>query len=427
MSKLAILGGSKVIKNPLPAYKSINKKEKQLVMEVMDSGLISEFYGNWGDNFLGGKFVRKFEDKLCEILNCKHAISVNSNSSGLDMAIGAIGLSPGEEVITSPWSMSATSMAILRWGGIPRFVDIEDKTFTINPRNVEQVINKKTKAILVTNLFGHPSHLKELKKIADKYNLYLIEDNAQAPLAKEFGYNCGTIGHIGVLSFNYHKHIHTGEGGACVTNDSNLSLRMQCLRNHAEAIVDDANIRDLTNMIGSNFRMTELQAAIGIAQLEKIEEHISKRQEIAEFLNEVVKEFDGIKAPITRNKCTHVYYCWGAQINQNKIKISRELFSKALHHEGFPHGIGYLKPLYMLPIFQKKIGMGKKGFPFNLNKKINYKEGMCPTVEHLHHKSFFLFEPCAFQIKTKEKKLIKEVFNKIFDNINLLKKNEPLL
>ena len=275
--------------------------------------------------------------------------------------MGAIGASPGDEVLTTPWSMSATAMSILRWGCIPKFIDIEDKTFSINPDLVEKEITSRTKAIMVTNLFGHPAHLKKLREIADRNKIYLIEDNAQSPLAKEFGQCSGTIGHIGVLSFNYHKHIH-GEGGCCLTSDKNLAERLQLLRNHGEAVIENDNKTNFTNIIGSNFRMTEIQAAIGLVQCEDINKHISKRVEIAEFLSNQVVNISGIQEPIVRNDCNHVYYCWGIKIDENNLGVSRKFCHKALNAEGFPHGVGYIKPLYQLPLFKKKIAMGSTGF-----------------------------------------------------------------
>ncbi|MEM7071790.1 MAG: DegT/DnrJ/EryC1/StrS family aminotransferase, partial [Pseudomonadota bacterium] len=328
MSKLALFGGEKTIKKPFKAYSSIGQREKQLVAQVMDKGCISAFYGSWNDQFLGGEYVKRFEEEIKKCWQCKYAVTVNSNTSGLDISLAAIGVSPGDEIIVSPWTMSATAIAPLRWGAIPKFVDIEKETFALDPQKVIEAITTKTKAIFVTNIFGQVPYLHQLKQIAETHNLYLLEDNAQAPMAHEFGKYCGTIGDIGILSFNYHKHIHTGEGGCCLTNDPVLAQRLQMLRNHAEAVVEDAKIQDITNLIGGNYRMTELQAAIGIAQLENIDKHIDKRIEIAEFLSEITKDLNGIKPPILRKNCKNVYYCWGAIIDENKLGVSRDIFSQ---------------------------------------------------------------------------------------------------
>ena len=180
--------------------------------------------------------------------------------------------------------MSATAAAPLGYGAIPVFADIEDDTFCLDVEAVKEKINDKTYAIIATNLFGHPAKLRKLRNLCDSHGIYLIEDAAQCPMSKEGLEYSGTIGHIGVFSLNYHKHIHTGEGGICVTNDDHLALRLQMIRNHAEAVVEPAGVEDLTNMFGHNFRLTEMSAAVGLAQLESIDLHINKRVKLQKLL-----------------------------------------------------------------------------------------------------------------------------------------------
>jgi len=208
----------------------------------------------------------------------KHTVSMNSATSGLFAAMGAVGIGPGDEVIVPPYTMSATAMAPLIYGGIPVFADIEEKTFGLDPAAVRKAVTPRTKAIIAVNLFGHPARLDELLEIAKERHLFLVEDNAQGPLAEDQGRYAGTLGHIGVFSLNYHKHIHTGEGGMCVTQDDDLALRLQLIRNHGENAVGPLETSDLTNLIGFNFRMTEIQAAIGIEQLKSIDEHVGRRE-----------------------------------------------------------------------------------------------------------------------------------------------------
>ncbi|PCJ99941.1 MAG: pyridoxal-5'-phosphate-dependent protein [Zetaproteobacteria bacterium] len=423
MSELALLGGNPIITETFKPYKSIGDKEKSAVMEVMDSGLISGFYGSWNDKFWGGPKIQEFEAAWKKQFKVKHAISVNSNTSGLYAAMAAIGISPGDEVIISPYTMSATAMAPLGYGAIPVFADIEPETFGLDPQAVRDAISPRTKAILVTNIFGHSARLTELKAIADEHDLYLIEDNAQAPLGTENGVYCGTIGHIGIFSLNYHKHIHTGEGGMCTTNDDDLAQRLAMVRNHAEAVVDAAGVDNLVNMFGHNFRMTELSAAIGLVQLEDIEHHVRRREALSQSLSVAVAGADGIIAPHVRENCRHVYYVWAAQIDQDTLGISRSTFSKALSAEGVPNFEGYLAPLYMLPIFQKRIAMGRDGFPFN-QSDVTYEAGMCPVVEDMKHNRFLGFEPCAYDLSEGEIKLIQDAFGKVLENIDDLKKYE---
>lgn len=397
MSELAVFGGAPVIDKPLPAYRSMGEAEIIEVMEVMRSDQLSGFYGSAGPEYLGGPKVRDFEARWCERFGTRHCVSVNSATSGLFAAMGAIGVSPGDEVIVPPWTMSATAMAPLIYGGIPVFADVEPETFGLDPEAVRQAITAKTKAILVVNLFGHPARLAELRDIADEHGLSLIEDNAQSPLASEHGRACGTIGDIGVFSLNFHKHIHTGEGGMCVTNDDRLAKRLQMIRNHGENVTDWMEMEDLSNMIGFNYRMTELSAAIGLAQLRHIDNHVERREHLAQALSEGMRDLEGLTPPSVRSGCRHNFYCLTFRYDADVTGISREVFSKALSAEGFPNAVGYVPPLYRLPLFTKRMALGRDGFPFSLTNR-TYPEGLCPVAERLHEKEAMLFEPCAFDV-----------------------------
>lgn len=413
MVKLAIHGGNPVLGNPLPPYNSIGNEELEAVIKVVKSGCLSGFYGSWGDHFLGGPAVRAFEENWSKKFKAKYAVSVNSASSALLIALGAINISPGDEVILPPYTMSATAMSPLVYGGIPVFVDIEPETFCLDIEAVKRSITSRTKAILAVNLFGHPAKLIELKAVSKEKGIILIEDNAQGPLAMEDGRYAGTIGDIGVFSLNYHKHIHTGEGGICVTNNEDLALRMQLIRNHAENIVLPLGIQNITNLVGFNLRMTELSAAVGIEQLKKIEYHVEKRVKLANYLTEGLKDLEGITVPTVRNGCHHVYYVWAVRYDEELVGISREVFCKALEAEGFPNFTGYTMPLYMLPIFQRRIAIGSEGFPFNLTS-VRYEKGMCPVVERMWSKEFLGFEICAYDITDTNLDLLVQAFRKVY-------------
>jgi perosamine synthetase len=396
--KLALHGGQPAIHCPLPADSTIGDAEFDAVRRVFQNGSLSGFYGSWGKEFLGGVEVKQFERAWAERFCIPHVVSVNSATSGLYAAMGALGISPGDEVIVPPLTMSASVMAPLIYGGIPVFVDIEPETFCLDVAKVAAAITPRTRAIIAVNLFGHPARLHELASLARTSGIALVEDNAQGPLASESGSYAGTVGDIGVFSLNYHKHIHTGEGGMCVTRDPGLALRLQAIRNHAENIVAPAEIGDPVNMIGFNYRMTEMSAAVGIAQLDRIETEVSRRQRLAEGLSAGLAGLEGVTPPMVRTACRHVYYVWA---------------------EGFPHFVGYVKPLYMLPVFQKRVAIGRNGWPFTLSDR-QYFKGLCPVAERMYESELLCFETCAFRIDDQLLADLIAAFRKVHANRHLL-------
>lgn len=410
---LAVNGGTPVRVGDFPPYVSMGEDEIQAVQEVVRSQCLSGYYGSWGPEFLGGPKVREFEAAWAKRFGVKHVVSVNSATSGLFAAIGAAGIEPGDEVIVPPYTMSATAMAPLVYGGIPAFADIEEETFCLDFEDVKRKISSKTKAIIVVNLFGHPGDLVRLRKLCDERGLVLIEDNAQGPLAEEAGQMAGTIGHIGIFSLNYHKHIHTGEGGMCATNDDQLALKMQMIRNHAENIVSHVDLPNIVNMVGFQYRMTELSAAVGLQQLAHADRHIGTRQRIAERLSDGLRDLEGVTVPVVREGCRHVYYVWSAKLDEDKLGVSREAFSNALKAEGFPHWTGYVNPLYRLPIFKTKTAFGG-GYPFNLSE-VSYEEGICPVTERMHERELLGFETCAFSLTEADLDDLVAAFRKVHE------------
>lgn len=387
--------------------------ELKAVSSVIESDCLSGFYGSWSEEFYGGPQVQAFEEAWRVRFGVKHAISVNSATSGLYAALGAIRISPGDEVIVPPFTMSATVMAPLIYGGIPVFVDIEPETFCLDPEAVLRAITPRTRAILAVNLFGHPAHLSRLMAIAQEHRIWLIEDSAQSPLAMENGHYAGTIGHLGVFSLNYHKHIHTGEGGMCVTDDDELARRLQLIRNHGENIVEYLDVEDITDLVGFNFRMTELCAAVGIEQLKNIDRHVERCKQLAEGLTEGILGLEGLIPPCVRPDCRHVYYMWAMRYEEEVVGVTREQFSKALAAEGFPHERGYMRPLYLLPVFQKRIAIGSGGYPFNL-APTRYEMGICPTAERMYEKELICFQPPLYAVNKRDSELLIEAIHKVY-------------
>lgn len=423
MKKLALFGGPKTISEVFSHYNSIGMEEARAAGDVIKTGILSKFLGCWDPDFYGGPMVQGFERAWREYFGVKHAVAVNSNTSGLIAAIGAIGIEPGDEVIVSPWTMSASATSILVWNGIPVFADIEENTFNLDPESILKNITPYTRAIMVTDIFGHGAALDEIMNIAKEHNLKVIEDSAQAPGAMYKDRCVGTIADVGVFSLNYHKHIHTGEGGMCVTNDPSLSERLQLIRNHAESVVGDKGVANLSNMIGFNFRMTEIEAAIGIEQLKKLKSLTTARTNAAYRLTEGIKHLEGLRAPSTQSGCTHVYYVYPLVYSREETGVSRDKIVEALQAEGVSVAGGYVN-IHLLPMYQQRIAYGTKGFPWNsefYKGHTTYDKGICPVAERLHDESFMQIGMCEFTYSDSEIDLVIEAFHKVWNNLDELR------
>ncbi len=421
IKKLALHGGTPIIKKPFKPYNSIGVEERLAVDEVMKTGVLSKYLGCWHDDFFGGPKVQEFE-KACEsYFKVRNAITVNSWSSGLTAAVGALDIDPGDEIIVSPWTMTASATAILHWNAIPVFADIDPKTFCLDPDSVERNITEYTKAIMSVDIFGQSADIQKLNRISKKYNIPIISDTAQAPGAIYQDKFAGTLTDIGGFSLNYHKHIHTGEGGILVTDNDNYAERMRLIRNHAEAVMPDITRRDLHNMVGYNFRLGEIESAIGIEQLKKLEYAIKRKQEIANLLTDSLSSLDGLKTPHVPNNQSHVYYVYPLILDSEIVSVPREKIIHALQSEGISCLMGRYQNIHLLPIYQEKIAYGKKGFPWTIAKRdISYGKGICPTAEKLNDETFFGLAMCMFDFSNEDINLIVKSFQKVWSNIDSL-------
>ena len=434
-NELALLGGQPVRLHPFPSYNVISEEEIDSVVEVMKTGILSKFIGAWHEDFLGGPQVRLFEHEWSHFFNVKHCISVNSATSGLYAACGAAGIGPGDEVIVSPYTMSASAIAPIIYNAVPIFADIDPSNYCLSADTILPKITKRTKAIIVVHIFGFPIDMEPIMKIAEAHNIIVIEDVAQAPMAKSNGHYSGTSGHMGIFSLNYHKHIHTGEGGLVVTNNPVLADKLQLIRNHAESVVSKKITSDYVNMIGFNYRLGEMEAAIGRSLLKKLPFLVNKRRENVRYLESKISHLPGLTFTDVNNQIEHSYYVHAIRYDEDLVGIPRELFARALRaelpktlmreSEGVLIGEGYVKPLYLLPIFQNKITYGQKPCVFNCphyEGDISYYKGMCPNTEKAHE-TILTHELMRSSMHISDMEDVANAFLKVHKNINQLKKS----
>jgi perosamine synthetase len=396
---LAINGGKPVRTKGWSDNFTLGEEEKKAAIRAIESGYLSLFEGSHTPDhpfsFLGGPEVQALEAEWCSYYNIKHSISVNSATSGLYAAIGALGVGFGDEVIVSPYTMSACAVAPMVYGAIPVFADVELDSGSLDPDSIEQNITERTKAILVVHQFGIPANMSRIMEIARKHNLKVIEDCAQAHQAKVRDKFVGAIGDIGVFSLNVNKTIQTGEGGVCTTNDDDLAYRLQLIRNHGEAVVGPAGYENITNIVGFNYRLTEVQAAMAREQLAKLGYLTMRRLELVAELAQKLKPFDFLDPLESREGTMSTYYVCPMRYHSEKTGVVREKFISAVNAEGILFYQGYVEPLYLQPLYQNR-HLFKNGYPFtapeNRASNPSYNLGTCPNAEQLHFKEMVINE-----------------------------------
>ena len=351
----------------------ISEEEKKAVLKVLESQLLSS---------LAGKVVETFEKEFAEYIGVKHAIAVNSGTAALHIAIASLDIGPGDEVIVPPFTFIATASSIIHNNAIPIFADIENKTYTLDPESVKKNITNKTKAIIPVHLAGVTANMDPLLEIAQENDLFIIEDACQSHGAKYKGKRVGSMGDLGTFSFYPSKNMTTGEGGMVTTNNNKLARQCRLLRHHGEPYWYTYN------RLGWNYRMTEIQGAIGRVQLKKLDEYIKVRNANAHYLTEAVNQINGIDAPYIPDYCEPAYNYWIGRIHPELIGLDKDQFISK-----FPKSkILYPKPLYETKLFQQKIGY-PKGCPWSCpfyGKELDYTTLKLPVVEKVAREIFAL-------------------------------------
>lgn len=311
----------------------LGDEEIEAVSQVLKSGMLVQ-----------GDMVRRFEEEFSAYIGAKRSVAVCNGTIALDLALKAFDLEPGDEVICPAFTFIATSNSILYQGLRPVFADVDPRTFNIDPTDVMEKVNSNTKAIIGVHLYGHPFDLKAIMDICEDHKLILIEDCAQAHGAEYNGKKVGGFG-IGCFSFYPTKNMTTGEGGMITTADDDLAERLRLLRNHG----DLGKYNHV--MLGFNYRMTNIQGAIGLVQIKKLDHFINMRIRNAEYLSAHINR-DGITTPRTAPGCKHVYNQYVLRVEDN-FPMSRDHLSEYLQAKGIGTGIHYPMPIYEQPLYRR--------------------------------------------------------------------------
>jgi perosamine synthetase len=332
-----------------------------------------------------GKYGKMLEESFAKRLGVKYAYACNSGSAAVHVGVAAINPNPGDEIVTTSITDMGALTPIMFQGAIPVFADVCPKTLNVTAQTIEAVLSERTKAIIVTHLFGNPCVMREIMELADARGIPVIEDTAQSPLATVDGKYVGTIGKIGAFSFQQGKHLTTGEGGIVVTNDDEIARRMYLFINKAWGYGDPNPDHYFASL---NYRMTELQAALAVEQLKKLDACVEQRQAMAKILDEKLAGIDGIEVYKSAPNATHVYWKYCLRVDDTKIQDGAVGLAKALKVYDVASAPRYVvKPAYKCMVFRDQNTLGDSHFPFNLARPeaVDYNDdNFQGTIKGLH-------------------------------------------
>lgn len=363
MEKLAILGG-KPVRDQYLSY------GKQWIDDVDIDTVVNVLKGEY---LTTGPYVRDFEKEVADYVGAKYAVAVANGTAALHMACFAAGISEGDEVIVTPMTFAASANCVLYQGGKPVFADIDPITYNIDPQEIEKKITSKTKAIIPVDFTGQSVDINEIKKIADKYNLLIIEDAAHALGSEYKGKKIGSLTDLTEFSFHPVKPITTAEGGMVTTNDESLYQKMMLFRTHGIT-------RDQTQLtqsegpwyyeqqcLGYNYRLTDLQSALGISQMKRLDEFINRRRDIVKKYDTAFNEIKEITTPFEAEYSNSGWHLYVIRLKFDLLKTTRREIFEALQAENIGVNVHYI-PVYYHPYY----------------KELGYKKGLCPNAEKLY-------------------------------------------
>jgi perosamine synthetase len=382
--KLAIEGGTPVRTRPFPTIndalgRDVGDAELALLEEVIRSGKL---------NRNSGTKVSRLEREWAERFGVARAVASTSGTAAIHVAMGALALNPGDEVITTPITDWGTVGPILAQGCIPVFADVDPRTYCLDAASVEARVTSRTRAIVAVHLLGHPCDVDAMQAIAKRHNLLLVEDCAQATFARWRGQLVGTIGDIGTYSLQQSKIMSTGDGGMTITNDPEMGERAALFADKGwPRGARQTGVRE-HRMFGLNYRMTELQGAVALAQLGKADAFIARRRAAAEVMTKELKDVPGILTPPEVSGAEPVYWFYLVTLDKSVLSVDQPTFTAALREEGIPTTLlNSGAALYLQAPFQRKQFFGTSHYPYDYAGRsvddVDYSPGLCPVAEEL--------------------------------------------
>lgn len=317
----------------------LDGNEKKYLCECIDTGWISS----------EGPFVKEFEEKMSSTVGRKYGIAVSNGTAALEVAMQAIGVGEGDEIIMPAFTIISCAMAVTKLGAVPVLIDSDVHTWNMNVSEIERKITSRTKAILVVHLYGLPVEMDKVSELAKKYNLKIVEDAAEMHGQTYKGKPCGSFGDLSTFSFYPNKHVTTGEGGMVVTDDEELAERCRMLRN----LCFRKDIRYVHDEISDNYRFTNLQAAVGLAQLERLDEFVEKKRRMGRFYTERLRGIKGIRLPVPKTEyADNIYWVFGIVLDRDNELSNREIV-KLLAAEGIGTRT-FFWCMHEQPVYQKQ-------------------------------------------------------------------------
>jgi len=342
----------------------LDDEDIDAVVEVLKNGPITQ-----------GNKVDEYELAVAQYSGSEYGVAVSNGTAALHLAVKSLGIGPGDEVITTPLTFCATANVVVHAGADIKFVDVEEKSLNIDPARIEEKITQRTKAIIPVDFRGHPAPLPEIKLIAERYNIQIIEDASHSIGStyedREKIFSCGDCAHVDLATFSFHpvKHITTGEGGVVLTNSSELAKKLVSLRAHGLNRTPDMFnekkrigpwIYDVDEL-GYNYRLTDIQAALGLSQLKKIEKFKARRRQIVDYYNEELKGIDELILPFEKENVDSNFHIYVLQIRANQ-RFDRYDFFLALQKNGYQPMVHYL-PVHLLTFYRKTYGFKRGDYP----------------------------------------------------------------